>query len=308
MVLPSIPVDLANPGQVFACLGFLEAANALLGSAEGGFAWASEGGPRFELRADGGRDPFRMTLEFLKDAEIRRLVPRGYVEPTNQRKSKRGKGPPEANLGVPPGAPSDVAMAGGRLCVVDTFPSAEADRFTLPVRLSRAGDGRAIDLTHWCDGSSRNPFKLFAGQQGSAAIVEQMRDALRKMWDARHDELVRDPFGQTVPLMGSSFKLDARKAWTAIGVGFCPSDHGMAVESSPLVELLAAVGLEHARPDRFDAREVRYAAWQGLLSPMLARAALGGVGVGVPRRTFRFTLDSAGENKVVTSAREEINP
>ena len=29
--------DLTNPGQVFACLGFAEAADVLLGQAEGGF-------------------------------------------------------------------------------------------------------------------------------------------------------------------------------------------------------------------------------------------------------------------------------
>ena len=39
----SIPVDLFNPGQVFACLGFLEAADVLLGDAEGGFDWTDDG-------------------------------------------------------------------------------------------------------------------------------------------------------------------------------------------------------------------------------------------------------------------------
>jgi CRISPR-associated protein Csb3 len=36
MAQSSIPVDIFNPGQVFACLGFLEAAEVLLGDAEGG--------------------------------------------------------------------------------------------------------------------------------------------------------------------------------------------------------------------------------------------------------------------------------
>jgi hypothetical protein len=35
MAEASIPVDLLNPGQVFACLGFMEAADILLGDAEG---------------------------------------------------------------------------------------------------------------------------------------------------------------------------------------------------------------------------------------------------------------------------------
>lgn len=37
MTEASIPVDLLNPGQVFACIGFLEAADVLLGEAMGVF-------------------------------------------------------------------------------------------------------------------------------------------------------------------------------------------------------------------------------------------------------------------------------
>lgn len=47
MSATSIPVDLFNPGQVFACLGLLEAADILLGDAEGGFNWGDETDVRF---------------------------------------------------------------------------------------------------------------------------------------------------------------------------------------------------------------------------------------------------------------------
>jgi hypothetical protein len=40
---------------------------------------------------------------------------------------------------------------------------------------------------------------------------------------------------------------------------------------------------------------------------MLARPALGGACVGVPLRIFRFTLDLAGKNKIVTFAQEETS-
>ncbi|RMF69984.1 MAG: type I-U CRISPR-associated protein Cas8c, partial [Alphaproteobacteria bacterium] len=53
MAEAAIPVDLFNPGQVFACLGFLEAAEILLGEAEGGFDWSNEADVRFILRAAG---------------------------------------------------------------------------------------------------------------------------------------------------------------------------------------------------------------------------------------------------------------
>ena len=56
MAEASIPVDLLNPGQVFACLGFVEAAIALLGDAEGAFDWREQT-VRFHLRAPGARSP-----------------------------------------------------------------------------------------------------------------------------------------------------------------------------------------------------------------------------------------------------------
>lgn len=43
MIAPaSIPVNVFNPVQTFACLGFLEAADALCGDGEGGFEWSDE--------------------------------------------------------------------------------------------------------------------------------------------------------------------------------------------------------------------------------------------------------------------------
>lgn len=284
MASASIPVDLFNPGQVFACLGCLEAAELLSGHAEGGFEWAREPDVRFELRADGEENPFGVVLGFLATAELQRLAPRGH----------------------PSDDANDSTTADGPRCEMDTFPADKVDPLTLPVRLAQ--EDRRLDLTHWCDGSSRNPFKLFAGQQRSAAIARKMLDAFRELWNRRQQDVIRDPFGLTVPLGGSSFKLDARKAWTAIDAGYSPDEQKNAVEASPVVEFLAAVGLEHARPDEFETRGVRYGAWKGFLPPVLARAALGGVRVGVPIRVFRFTLDLAGQNKIVTFAQEETKP
>ena len=52
------PVDLANPGQVFACLGFMEAAEILIGGAMATFVWSgAETSARFRLEADGDEAP-----------------------------------------------------------------------------------------------------------------------------------------------------------------------------------------------------------------------------------------------------------
>jgi CRISPR-associated protein Csx14 len=118
---------------------------------------------------------------------------------------------------------------------------------------------------------------------------------------------LRDPFGVTVPMGGSSFKFDARKSWTAIDAGYSPDEQKHLVAASPVVEILAAIGLENARPDEFETRQVRYSAWNGLVPPVLARPALAGTHIGIPRRVFQFTLALSGKNKVVTFAEEEMS-
>jgi len=187
---------------------------------------------------------------------------------------------------------------------VDTFPRREPDRLALPLRLEQGTC--QLGITHWSDGSSRNSFKLFAGQQRSNVIAKQMLDAIQELRGVHNDRLTADPLEPTVPLGGSSFKFDARKSWTAIDAGYSPDEQTHGIEASPVVELLAAIGLEHARPDEFETRKVRYGVWKGLLPPVLARPALAGIRFGVQMRVFRFTLDLAGKNKVVTFAQEEI--
>lgn len=87
--------------------------------------------------------------------------------------------------------------------------------------------------------------------------------------------MIERPFDVLTP-MGGSFNFDPRGAWTAIDAGYSPNDQKHQVAASPVVEFLAAWGLEHARPYEFETRRVRYSAWGLPLSPMLARAALTG--------------------------------
>jgi CRISPR-associated protein Csx14 len=301
MAQASIPVDLFNPGQVFACMGFLEAADVLLGNAEGGFDWTREPEVRFDVRAGGTESPVDAVLEFLNSAKLERLAPKAYADPPPRKSQGKKKGSKQ-----PAKDEADNPTGDGPLHSIETFPAPEADRLALPLRFGR--NRHVLDVSHWCDASSRNPFKLFAGQQRSAAIAQQMLAGVKKLWNERRGELTSDPLGVTVPLGGSSFKFDARKAWTAIDAGYSPDEQAHGVEASPVVEILAAIGLEHARPDEFETREVRYGVWEGLLRPALACPALGGSRVGVPIRIFRFTLDLAGKNKIVTFAREETHP
>jgi CRISPR-associated protein Csx14 len=105
--------------------------------------------------------------------------------------------------------------------------------------------------------------------------------------------------------MGGSFNFDPRGAWTAIDAGYSPNQHEHPIEASPVVEFLAAWGLEHARPVSVGPRLFRYAAWGAILRPVLARAALSGALATVPLKRFRFELNLSGKNKVVSFAQEE---
>lgn len=309
MGVAHIPVNLFNPGQVFACLGFMEAAEALLGDAEGRFEWQDETAVRFRLHAAGESNPVEVVLDFLARVSIIRIEPTGY--------SGVNRDDPSADAEEVHAEPSEAAG-----CVVENvFPASVGDRMSLPIRLVDAGGGH-LSVSHWADGSSRESFKLYSGNRSAERIAlamlagtrqkpkkrQSLGDLLTKgisqLADERRSDLLDRPFDLLTP-MGGSFNLDPRGGWTAMDAGYSPNDQDHGVQSSPVVEMLAAIGLEHARPDEFDKRKVRYSAWGVSLPLMLARVALQETLPGVWARRFRFDLALSGKNKVATFASEE---
>jgi len=308
----SIPVDLKSPGQVLACMGFLEAAEVLLGGVEGHFDW-SEAQATFVLRADGDRNPFVVVLEFVSKANISELTPIGYVE---------GGATDYDDNGEADSTPSDSEDGGesdddnpgevqGRV-TTPAFPSGEGDRNALPVQL--VANGRRLTISHWADGSSREPFKLYSGNRSARLIASNMLEAVRSLWEVKHTNLLKAPLDVVLPIKGK-FNFDPRAGWVAIDAGYSPKEQGHGVDTSPVVELLAAVGLEHTRPMVVVTTDAglrkalygraTYAVWGQPLPPMLARAALVGAGMNLPQRRYSFDLRASGKNKVTTFAQEE---
>ena len=315
----SIPVDLFNPGQVFACMGFLEAAEVLLGGVEAHFDW-SKAQAMFVLRADGGQNPFEVVLEFLSKAKIRELIPIGYVE------GGAADGGDDEEEDTTPSEPEDGHESDddpGEVWAREeslVFPAGEGDRNALPIQLVH--DGRCLTVSHWADGSSRDAFKLYSGNRSAKRIATQMlqgvpakptrnqsndgprNKGLRQLWEEQKEALLKTPFDVVTP-MGGSFNFDPRGAWTAINAGYSPNTQEHGIAASPVVEILAAIGLEHTRPDQYETRKVRYAVWGKALPPMLARAVLAGADLKLPMRRFVFNLDLSGKDKVTTFAQEE---
>lgn len=308
-----IPVDLTSPGQVLACMGFLEAAEVLLGGVEAHFDWSGTQ-PTFVLRADGDKNPFEVVLEFLANAKVSELTPIGYVE------GGAADGDDSGEEDATPSEPEDgdesddddPGEVQGRI-TTPAFPSGEGDRNALPIQL--VDGGRRLTVSHWADGSSREPFKLYSGNRSARLIASNMIEAVRSLWATERANLLRAPFDVVMPIKGK-FNFDPRAGWVAIDAGYSPKEQGHGVDASPVVELLAAIGLEHTRPRVVVTADaglrktlygrVTYALWGRPLSPMLARAALADAAVNVPRRGFSFDLRASGKNKVTTFAQEEL--
>ena len=186
----------------------------------------------------------------------------------------------------------------------------------------------STEVAHWADGSGRNTFKLYSGNRSAERIARAMLTGTREkpkkdrktkkmqvvgdlkykgfaqLWDERRTELVESPFDVLTPI-GGSFNFDPRGAWTALDAGYSPNTQKHGVAASPLVHLLAACGLEHTRPVEFGVRQVRYAVWDAMLPPALARVAFQGGIPSLPLRQFRFELALSGKNKIVTFAQQE---
>lgn len=278
-----IHVDVHNPGQVFACLGFLEVVDVLTDNAEARFDWSVPGETAFYIRCDGDQHPVVVALDFVANAQVQQITPGARV----------------------------------------TYPARSDDELARPIELVCSGIDRRVSVRHWADESSCNPFKLYSGNRSATDIAEKMIHGARAkakkgqvlgelmtkgigtLWQKDRAALMTVPLDVLTPI-GGSFNFDPRGGWTAIDTGYSPNDQSHSVEASPVVEMFAAIGLEHARPAEFEVRAVRYAIWDEWLCPVLARPALAGATLPFQMRRFRFVLALSGKNKVVTTATEEL--
>jgi CRISPR-associated protein Csx14 len=291
-----IPVDLLNPGHVFACLGFLEAAEILLGDVEGGFDWSGERaeGVIFRLRVRGEGNPIEAVLTFLAEAEVKALAP------ANSRNSTAKWKVPTVSLRQD-----------------DPFPFPDPPSpATLPAWLGRPGEA-AITIDHWGEATSRtkrDTVKFWAGSGGypGAALASDALDLARAgLINAAHD-----PFSVAMP-QSSSFRFDWRRDYIPMDTGFSPNDHGnLTMVGFPLVEILAAIGLTNARPQRIHKLDYRYGVIgsspaRACYDPMFLRAALGGATLPFPQRIFRMRLGWPGQEnqaRCITDVVEENPP
>ena len=158
MATAVVPVDLTNPGQVFACIGFAEAADVLLGEARGTFDWRASDSVKFRLAASGDEDPVARVLRFLDEASVTSLAPPGSENRTEK---------------------WEIITVMGGSCAFP-FPDPESPA-KLPARLTD-GDERVIDIDYWGDATrGRDNVKFWAGAGGYPGAALH---AMRSIWCA----------------------------------------------------------------------------------------------------------------------------
>lgn len=286
----TIPVDLMNPGQVFACLGIVEAADTLLGNAAGVFDW---NGPEVQFRVSSGgiEKPVERVMRFLEEAEVVARVP---VQSANIDRWKW-----------------DVPLIPDPDFCAFPFPDPSSPA-TLPAVLCDK-KGCEIPVEYWGDSSNRDNVKFWAGSGGYPGVA-LLRDAHELIRHRLHD-CSCDPFDVSA-VQTSSFRFDWRRDYIPIDAGFSPNKHGKNVSmiGFPLVEMLAAIGVSNARPKRIRKLEYQYGVLGGqiLHDPVFLRAALGSTVSPVPSMPFRcFTMQlgwpgKENQARCITQVTEEI--
>jgi CRISPR-associated protein Csx14 len=287
-----IPIDMLNPGHVLACFGLMETAESLIGDIEARFD-RSGTEATFALRAGGDADPMKVVLDFLWGAELTAEVLPGR-EPDLKRFSSNGVA---VSYRAEPHLHSELAT--------DT-----ADRTWTVLRCG----SKKLAVNHYADGSSRESFKLWAGASPGARLLSNCLVAM-KSCDA--GEMLADPMSTKgraggVPLAGS-MRLDWRRDYVPLDVGFSPNNQKAALSmlGFPLVELLASIGLTHARPERKHRLLYRYGVADGIwLRPSLHRPVLGAKvppWPGLPILRFEMQLGwpgRAGQARCITATVE----
>jgi CRISPR-associated protein Csb3 len=255
----SIPVDLSNPGQFFACCGLLELADRLWLGTEGRFEgdhFLVIGPPECSLRA---------LLDKLAEATVDNTmtpIEKARLEKLLSMKKKEREAIPGLE---------------------DEKKELESRRREQPITLSGAIEFR---VDWFCDdfaGGSR--FKTWAGQQSVLDIAQAMHRVLTRAIDEFNSSLWGTVRGIGLPFNFDS-DLGAQGSALDIGFSFDPLAGSEAtrivVPCRPLLELLCFIGLQRFRP-----REIQgenrfvYTAWNASLSPSVASAvACGAVDVG----------------------------
>lgn len=293
MMKSSIPVDLLNPGQVFACLGLMECAFAASDNASEN---KDEIVGQFDI-GNANQSQFRDTTTGMFVLECSAGITITDLLSALTKATVRAFAPMDSDL-------NDKDVETLKYC--DTSFPARLPEKTSALPIEILTEEWSVSISSWAESNSagRNNAKFWAGNYSGAGATSGALELIRGCNN------LEDPFNFQA-LQSSSFRLDWRRDYSALDAGFSPNKQGhIAMVGYPFVELLAAIGLENARPlcpDKGNKLYYHYAV-PTIKTPLtLMRAALGGADLGLPLRRFSMTLDwpgKEGQARYITDAQE----
>lgn len=247
----TIKVDLANPGQFFACCGLLILADAMSSAAHG---WFEE--TRFYIDCDG---------DIVDTVKHLRIGAAG-VDDTEY----------ERICGLKPKARSTEEKA--LLKSIQSSMKVGGVEFCLP-------NATPVVVDWW-----REPAMVHAGFKTWSA-EQKPADICRSMFDKAEIARGKLDLIESQPVPGlKPFYFDNRiSRLTSRDLGFSPE--GFTASFSPAVELFALIGLQHFRPTTIRHRQVyAFATWAEPLPLEAAAIAATGLAPALCNRHYRFPL------------------
>lgn len=275
----SVPVDVTNPGQFFACCGLLELAQRLWPGAEG---WFSTDTMVFNICAADTPCSLKEVVERLAGAELEGDLSQEERNELHELEGKKRRHGQERQ---------------------QLSKEEEERRSTLGKR-QREGPVRFGDPVNlrvgWWEEDDEDVPKTFAGRQEVFRMVRAMREAIRNAVAEIHPLayrcLLKDEKGSKV----EPFYFDAQRFAHSLDVGFSLDKQEETIQASaaPLTEMLAFIGLQRFRPQPTEGnkRTFEYFTWNQPLGVTAAAVACGAVPV-VGRRGFRFRLQYRDDKK-----------
>ncbi len=286
----SIPVDVTNPGQFYACCGLLELATATDADASGWFDV-----DRFTIRAKHGPKEqianWRIEVDMQRQMVMRlsrhrnsqsRLKRIAKIEKAAEKMIKCRKGELEkANKAISQ-APRLHERASLNLLKKTALEPLEAVERPAAVWL-RNGE-QALRADWWRHGPS-GEVKTWAGGQVTIGAVEAMHKAAVALLGEK------EPFDEAAAVAAKPFYFDCRSGGDAVDQGFSfDAMKNVTVLAYPVVEFLAFIGLNRFRPGGHERRVKRYATWSQPLPATLASAAAAGLLPAFIQQAYRFRL------------------
>lgn len=284
-----VNVDVANPGQFFACCGLLELAHRMpaWGDVEGHF---NERGSFFEITVgNGGSTTIESLVSQLSQCEIAGLSiaerqERESLEAERRQLKKEGRelhGDKEERrkmLGTK--ARAGAVFLGSPFCLALDWWQTEDEGATTPKTWA------GLQEIHKVARAAQNAFS-------GIESYEQCLDyacVLRTPAEYCKQKVGRDKAVEP-------FYFDSRRFAHALDTGFSLDVQGAETLAHPAVELLCLIGLQRFRPNMPEKWTFEYTVWNGPLSAPVAAAVVGGMVPAGAQQRHRFHFHFRDDQK-----------